>query len=176
METSADRGYPRGMRCPCGSSQDFNACCGPILAGESRAATAQALMRSRYVAYTRGDVSYIERTLAPESRAAFDERATRDWAREARWLGLEILSTEHGGTDDDLGHVEFIATYEQRGERMAHRERSRFRRDKALGWLFVAGEARAEKQSAAPVKVERIGRNDPCPCGSGKKYKKCCGA
>jgi hypothetical protein len=27
-----------------------------------------------------------------------------------------------------------------------------------------------------PVRVEKIGRNDPCPCGSGKKYKKCCGA
>jgi len=25
-------------------------------------------------------------------------------------------------------------------------------------------------------KSERVGRNDPCPCGSGKKYKKCCGA
>jgi preprotein translocase subunit SecA len=23
---------------------------------------------------------------------------------------------------------------------------------------------------------EKVGRNDPCPCGSGKKYKKCCGA
>lgn len=28
-----------------------------------------------------------------------------------------------------------------------------------------------------PVKTqEKVGRNDPCPCGSGKKYKKCCGA
>ena len=28
-----------------------------------------------------------------------------------------------------------------------------------------------------PVKKgEKVGRNDPCPCGSGKKYKKCCGA
>jgi len=25
-----------------------------------------------------------------------------------------------------------------------------------------------------PVKVQKVGRNDPCPCGSGKKYKKCC--
>lgn len=43
-------------------------------------------------------------------------------------------------------------------------------------------ELRAEN-GTAPAKVEtvvhqgpRIGRNDPCPCGSGKKYKKCCGA
>lgn len=44
-------------------------------------------------------------------------------------------------------------------------------------------ELKAEQAGGAPAKVEtvvhegpRIGRNDPCPCGSGKKYKKCCGA
>ena len=43
-------------------------------------------------------------------------------------------------------------------------------------------EAQAEEQPE-PIKVEqvireedKVGRNDPCPCGSGKKYKKCCGA
>lgn len=34
------------------------------------------------------------------------------------------------------------------------------------------GEKSVKKQ---PVKKQKIGRNDPCPCGSGKKYKKCCG-
>ena len=33
-----------------------------------------------------------------------------------------------------------------------------------------------QKKSRTVVKGEKIGRNDPCPCGSGKKYKKCCGA
>ncbi|RLG10359.1 preprotein translocase subunit SecA, partial [Candidatus Pacearchaeota archaeon] len=32
-----------------------------------------------------------------------------------------------------------------------------------------------KKTSSQPIKVRKIGRNDPCPCGSGKKYKKCCG-
>ena len=32
-----------------------------------------------------------------------------------------------------------------------------------------------EKKKAAPKRVNKIGRNDPCPCGSGKKYKNCCG-
>ena len=35
---------------------------------------------------------------------------------------------------------------------------------------------KAYKKSKTVVKEVRIGRNDPCPCGSGKKYKKCCGA
>ncbi len=34
---------------------------------------------------------------------------------------------------------------------------------------------KAFKKSKTVVKGEKIGRNDPCPCGSGKKYKKCCG-
>lgn len=35
---------------------------------------------------------------------------------------------------------------------------------------------REQKSSSTVVKDKKIGRNDPCPCGSGKKYKKCCGA
>ena len=34
---------------------------------------------------------------------------------------------------------------------------------------------REQKQSGTVRKEKKIGRNDPCPCGSGKKYKKCCG-
>ena len=34
---------------------------------------------------------------------------------------------------------------------------------------------KAQKASGTIVKGPKIGRNDPCPCGSGKKYKKCCG-
>ncbi|HVT91610.1 MAG TPA: preprotein translocase subunit SecA [Bryobacteraceae bacterium] len=40
---------------------------------------------------------------------------------------------------------------------------------------FVGGEASASSQKPV-VKQQKAGRNDPCPCGSGKKYKKCCGA
>ena len=32
-----------------------------------------------------------------------------------------------------------------------------------------------QKASGTIRKEKKIGRNDPCPCGSGKKYKKCCG-
>jgi len=50
----------------------------------------------------------------------------------------------------------------------------RRRRDQA------AAPTRALRPSAgpalAPAAKAKVGRNDPCPCGSGKKYKKCCGA
>lgn len=40
----------------------------------------------------------------------------------------------------------------------------------------VHGDEQPVKKKAQPVKKQKVGRNDPCPCGSGKKYKKCCGA
>ena len=45
-----------------------------------------------------------------------------------------------------------------------------------VGEAAAAAEAQA-KARAKPVRTgPKVGRNDPCPCGSGKKYKKCCGA
>ncbi|MFZ5927369.1 MAG: HEAT repeat domain-containing protein [Acidobacteriota bacterium] len=38
-----------------------------------------------------------------------------------------------------------------------------------------SGEEDLEALAAGPARSEKVGRNDPCPCGSGKKYKKCCG-
>ena len=39
----------------------------------------------------------------------------------------------------------------------------------------VYGSAAKPQAAKTPVRVTKVGRNDPCPCGSGKKYKKCCG-
>lgn len=154
--------------CPCQSGQSFEACCGPILAG-APAPTALALMRSRYTAYARGDVVHLARTLAPEHRAGFDTADVSAGMKTTRWLGLEILDTEAGGTDDSTGIVEFVARFQAQGQTHALHERSRFRRDGGDNrWVYVDGETALQ-----PVK--KPGRNDPCPCGSGKKFKQCCG-
>jgi SEC-C motif-containing protein len=161
------------MNCPCGSTRPFDQCCGPFLSGDATAPTAEALMRSRYTAYTRHDIDYIGRTLAPESSHDFDAAAATTWATQAQWLGLEILATERGREDDVEGVVEFVAAYKQNGATVKHRERSTFRKSDEGVWYFVEGAAQAARE---PAHSEKIGRNDPCPCGSGKKYKKCCGA
>lgn len=152
--------------CPCQSGLAFEDCCGPILAGRP-APTALALMRSRYTAYTRGDVAYLARTLAPEHRAGFDMADVSAGMRETQWLGLEILDTKDGGAADDTGIVEFAARFKAQGRLQMLQERSRFRREADGNWVYVDGET-----ALRPVKV---GRNDPCPCGSGKKFKQCCG-
>jgi SEC-C motif domain protein len=157
--------------CPCGSGREFDACCGPILAG-APAPTPEALMRSRYSAFALGAIDHIERTHAPEVRADFDRANAEAWSKEARWDGLEIRAVEGGGTDENEGIVEFVARFRQGGHSHLHHERASFRRDDGV-WYYVDGELNPKPATRHVVKV---GRNDPCPCGSGKKYKKCCGA
>lgn len=82
--------------CPCGSGRDYDVCCGPLLAREAKAETAEALMRSRYTAFTKGDVDYLEETLRPGTREDFDRESVLAWSKESTWQGLEIRSTEAG--------------------------------------------------------------------------------
>ena len=156
--------------CPCGSGAAEAACCAPILAG-APAPTAVALMRSRYTAYVRGAIDHVIATHAAETRDQIDRAAAERWSRDTRWLGLEIVATEAGGPGDELGSVEFIARGATGGTPFAQHERSRFRRTDGR-WYYVDGAmvSRPVRRAATP------GRNEPCPCGSGMKYKRCHGA
>ena len=172
--------------CPCQSGESYSNCCEPFLTGAALPPTAEKLMRSRYTAFTLCDVGYIKKTLAPEAQRDFNSAATKKWAEEAEWRGLKILSTNKGTATDKKGTVEFIATYKQGDEVLDHHEVSQFRKTDNGQWLFVDGEAHTHKEGEEhhlhpkPQTVVReepkVGRNDPCTCGSGKKYKKCCGA
>ncbi|MBA4136964.1 MAG: hypothetical protein C0518_06575 [Opitutus sp.] len=158
--------------CPCGSGLDLDVCCGPILAG-APAPTAEALMRSRYTAHVQHDLKHLERTLSADQRKTFDAAAAKKWAEGSEWLGLTIARTEKGTETDDVGAVEFTARFKSDGEEHEHVEAALFGREDGR-WVYTG-------QLGGPgVTVRRetpkIGRNDPCPCGSGKKYKKCCGA
>jgi len=158
--------------CHCGSGRPYADCCGPIIEGGQAAATAEALMRSRYSAYVVGAIDHLGDTLHPEHRGDWDRDATARWASQSEWLGLEIRDVEGGGENDDEGIVEFVANFTEQGAHKVHHERSRFSRQDGR-WYYVDGQLpRPVTQRHATPKV---GRNDPCPCGSGKKYKKCCG-
>ncbi len=158
--------------CYCGSGKQYSECCELNIKGESVPETAEALMRSRYSAYVVGEIDYIHSTLHPDHRADHDLDAARKWSRDSEWLGLEIISTSNGGKDDSTGVVEFKAGYRDKsGTHYAH-EVSQF--EKIDGkWVYVDGEM--PKTETFRNKEKKVGRNDPCPCGSGKKYKKCCG-
>ena len=155
--------------CVCGSGAPAAACCDPVLDG-APPPTALALMRSRYAAYVRGAIDHVVATHDPATRSAVDREAITRWSRDTAWLGLEIVATERGGELDDDGVVEFIARGATRGAPFAQHERSRFRRI-AGRWYYVDGKVIREPVRAAAAP----GRNDPCPCGSGVKYKRCHG-
>ncbi len=155
--------------CPCGSGDPFVGCCGPLLDGVP-ADTAVALMRSRYTAYARGAIDYLIDTHDASTRGEVDRAGITSWARQTEWLGLEILETVRGGAADDEGFVEFVAHGRTSDQPFDHRERSQFRRRDGR-WFYVAG-----KKVREPTRVTtQVGRNDPCPCGSGMKYKRCHG-
>jgi SEC-C motif-containing protein len=130
-------------------------------------------MRSRYSAFVVGDIDYVVKTHDPDTVHQIDRASTEAWATQSKWLGLEILETEAGQVGDKFGRVDFLARYELRGNVIEHRESATFRHD-GKTWFFVDG----EQLAGPPVRREapKVGRNDPCSCGSGKKYKKCCGA
>lgn len=172
--------------CPCGLPEDFKDCCEPFLKGEALPPTAEKLMRSRYSAFTVANIDYIKATLAPEARKDFNAVETRKWAEQAKWKKLQIISTKKGTAEDNKGTVEFSAFYEFNGEDIQLHEISEFRKEANGQWLYVDGDAHAHPAGedvaaahAKPVTVvrteDKLGRNDPCKCGSGKKYKKCCG-
>jgi SEC-C motif domain protein len=173
------------MKCPCSSNKNYSECCEPFITGAAVPDTAEKLMRARYSAYDKVNVDYIKKTLAPESRSDFDVKSTKEWAQKAKWQGLQIVSTDKGGPNDKKGTVEFIASYEYEGQGLDHHEVSQFRKADGGEWLFVEGDSHTHKagethQHHAKVQTvlresPKIGRNDPCICGSGKKYKKCCG-
>ena len=158
------------MSCYCGIGESYETCCQPYHSGAAYAPTPEALMRSRYSAYTAEAIDYLGETHHPRKREEFDEASALAWARDSEWLGLEIVLTEDAG--DDEGYVEFKARYTRDGTTITHHERSRFVKIDGR-WYYDDGRMLAEPVKRAGPKV---GRNDPCPCGSGKKYKKCHGA
>jgi len=158
--------------CPCGSKHEYSACCEPIIKSQQQALTAEQLMRSRYSAYVMKELDYIYQSTLPSQRNDYDEKATRRWAEKSQWEGLEILSTEKGGEEDTDGKVEFIAHFKNKNNRHYHHESADFVK-KDGKWYFSEGHAVPQK----PVirSAPKVGRNYPCSCGSGIKYKKCCG-
>lgn len=158
--------------CPCGTGEPFDACCGPFIKGEREPRTAEQLMRSRYSAYARVEVGYIQDTISPQRKKDYEEQGIRDWAEKSQWHGLEIRSVEGGGPGDTEGTVEFLATYTEKERRKIHHEIASFKKVKGR-WYFEDGRMAPVKQFVREEK--KVGRNDPCTCGSGKKFKKCCG-
>ena len=157
--------------CPCGLAKDFEECCEPFIAGAKECETAEELLRSRYSAYSQRIINYIMKTTHPKLKEEQNEKMVRDWANSCEWKELEIVNIDNGGKDDEQGTIEFRAEYRENGIKKLHHEVALFTKVDSK-WYFEDGQMPKQKQviNSGP----KVKRNDPCPCGSGVKYKKCC--
>ena len=154
--------------CLCGSGHEYQQCCKPFHIGKKLPATALALMRSRYVAYVLRDVTYLQGTWEVTKRPA-----VIDFSREnITWLRLEIVETKKGGPTDNKGIVTFKAFYLENGNECVMNEISRFMKTNGR-WFYLDGFIK----SMGAINIQtNLGKNAACTCGSGKKFKRCCGA
>ena len=166
---SVPTGLPKpsaGQPCPCGTGRNHESCCGPRLNGQQPAETAEQLMRSRFTAHVADDNRYLHDTYAPTAKLPYVEETGET---PVRWTKLVVHSHELG-KQPDTAFVEFSAYYTEANQEGVLEEKSEFRRIDGQ-WIFT----RPIRQGPAPAKAAvKVGRNDPCPCGSGKKHKQCC--
>lgn len=152
--------------CPCGSGKETESCCLPFIHGRSLPRTAEQLMRARYTAHSLGKALFIVSTCHPSIQVHQHSAHIERWRKETQFLRLDILETAKGGTQDHTGMVRFIAWTKEKGRLGGIHEKSTFERFESQ-WTYRSGEHR---------KLPMPGPNDPCPCGSGGKFKKCCQA
>jgi SEC-C motif-containing protein len=150
--------------CYCGSETEAQVCCLPFLEGRRHPESAQQLMRSRYTAYCLKNAGYIYNTYAQSMRAENSEASILAFAEQVTFVGLEIIQCSES---TDYHFVEFKAMYLDGSVCVTMHERSRFLKEAGL-WRYLDGDL-----FACPER--KISRNDPCPCQSGKKFKKCHG-
>jgi SEC-C motif-containing protein len=151
---------------PCGSGKLYANCCKPYIKGKKNALTPEALMRSRYTAYATHEIDYIIDTC--KDYVKIKRGNIEDWSNNSKWLGFEILSIDTGET---TGSVEFKAKYEQGQLVNVHHEKAYFVKEEER-WLYASGKIYSVPVTRSDTKQ---GRNEYCFCGSGKKYKHCCG-
>ncbi|NOU61906.1 YchJ family protein [Marinifilum caeruleilacunae] len=156
------------LSCYCGKPFSYEECCGAIHLGERNALRAEDLMRSRYSAFVCADIDYIIQTYAERTRPVQEAEEILNWAKSVEWQRLEILGSRDGKKEDNQGFVEFKAYYKEDGIEQCLHENSYFEKENGK-WVYVSGEYPKEE-----INEKLPNRNDPCHCGSGKKFKKCC--
>lgn len=152
--------------CPCGSSLPYSSCCEHYHLGTALAETAEKLMRSRYSAFVNQNIDYLLKTHHPSQQAANERESLSQSISQTLWLGLHIRETTQGTPNDETGTVEFVAEYKvASGSAGLLCEKSNFIKEDGV-WFYLNGEIKD---------LNNLGRNDPCWCGSGKKFKRCHG-
>ena len=141
-------------KCICTNDKKYEECCGKFIDKKQDAKTALELMRSRYTAYVLRDGQYLYDTCSHNLKNIEDIKAIQE--QDIEWIGLKIEAFTHD-------EVTFMAYYRDNNKIEVMKEHS----------FFVLEDGKLRYDSGEMLEGT-ISRNDNCPCGSGKKYKKCC--
>ena len=151
--------------CYCGKEASFESCCKPFIEGLSDAPDPESLMRSRYSAYVTKDFPYILKTYAQQQRENLSISELSQDADSTTWLKLVVEGAE---STSDKNTVTFSAFYRLGGQFYKLHECSSFVLEDGK-WRYTSGEMFSD---SGHIKTQR---NMPCICGSGLKFKRCCG-
>lgn len=154
--------------CPCCSTRIFADCCEPILNRPTTAETAEQIMRARFTAYVIHRNVFLRETAAPHYQHWYNDKSLDESCSE--WSRLEVLKSTNDANGVEA-EVSFVAYYFENGTEKAHHERSLFRRVNGC-WIYW----RVKREGPEPYHrvMDKVGRNELCPCGSGQKFKRCC--
>lgn len=155
--------------CPCriglDSTLSYEDCCKPLHDNLKIAGSPEQLMRSRFSAFYKGIGQYIFDTVDKQYRGNDSISDFTQSAQSTDWCSLEVVSFDSVSEQDTSGTVEFKAHFIDNEKLHCLHEVSNFVK---VGeqWLYTDGRYQ-------PRQTIKISRNDPCPCYSGKKAKKC---
>lgn len=153
------------MQCYCGSGQPFADCCQPLLNGLQVAKSCEQLMRSRYSAFCHGDAEYLQQSCVPALRETQSPTALQPFIADTHFTQLQILDFSPPDPAATHGFVEFKVCFIQGHQLHSFQEHSEFELIQGQ-WFYASGRL-------TDFPSQKIGRNDTCPCGSGKKFKSC---
>lgn len=155
------------QQCPCGTKLTYSSCCYLYITLANIPEFPEQLMRSRYTAFVFANGEYLYNTHHPETRSSLSAEELRLSAQQNKWCKLEVLSSI---IDNPVsGKVSFKAFYIRDGFLHCHHEISTFKKQSGR-WLYHSPEF--PEPATSPKKINR---NESCPCGSNKKFKRCCG-
>lgn len=153
--------------CPCGTGKTLAQCCDPIITQQRPAENAEQLMRSRFTAHVARNYEHLHRTYLKTSKEPYvpdPEVGGTDWTRL-------VIHSHEPSHKPDTAFVDFTAYFRENDQEQTLQEKAEFQKIDGT-WLYT----RAVRQGPPPIRSTqaKVGRNDPCPCGSGKKFKQCC--
>lgn len=97
--------------CPCGRQNKYSNCCGIIHENINLVKTAEDLMRSRYVAFTKSMGDYLMLSHHSTTRPLSEKKEIEKWAKSVEWKALNIINVIDGNEFDGDGIVEFKAYF-----------------------------------------------------------------